>query len=71
MLIKDMRFVWRCDRCGTPTVLTGEGGTLECICEDQPHNNWHFQALTPHRRFELEVWYDPNDLAAPGVRSLP
>lgn len=65
-----MEFVWRCDRCGSATVLTGHGGNLNCVCTDGPHPHVHFQALTPGGRFELELWYDPNDLSAPGVRSL-
>lgn len=67
---EDQEFVWRCDRCASATVLDGRGGYLECACPE-PHNDWHFQTLTPGGKFELELWYDPNNLTAPGVRSLP
>lgn len=70
MNLADQSFVWRCDRCGSATVLTGAGGNLNCVCPE-PHNEVHFQVLTPGGHFELELWYNPNDLSAPGVRSLP
>lgn len=57
-----MEFVWRCDRCGSATVLTGAGGNLTCACPGPPHSDFHFQVLTPGGVFELEKWYDPREL---------
>lgn len=64
MRLEDQSFVWRCDHCGCATVLDGHGGKLNCICCDQPHTHFHFQVLTPGGVFELEKWYDPNQLYA-------
>lgn len=59
-----IEYVWRCDHCGSASVLTEAGGDLNCVCAE-PHTDFHFQALTPNPYFELEVWYDPKQIDVP------